>query len=152
MTRMQYVSCATNTIAIGCQCVKQEWNFFVLATQSFWRYSKLSYSPANPTWLRRTLFEWIGMDWNDQEWHLDKLEWSMRPRSGTDSAQGYYRGWVWRGRRMWGYKEKMEQMMLVDDDDDYDDWWWLMMDYDWWLWWWMMMIDLHDGGKDEDIW
>ncbi len=25
MTRMQYISCSTNTIATRCQCVKQEW-------------------------------------------------------------------------------------------------------------------------------
>ncbi len=73
MTRMQYISCATNTIATRCQCVKQEWNLFVLATRRFWTCSKLSYSPSNPKRMRRTQFEWIGMDWNDTP---DKLEWS----------------------------------------------------------------------------
>ncbi len=47
---------------------KQEWNSFVLATQSFWTCSNLSYSPADHTRMRRTLLECIGMDWNDHEW------------------------------------------------------------------------------------
>ncbi len=47
---------------------KQEWNSFVLATQNFWTCSKHSYSPADPTRMRRTLLECIGMDWNDHKW------------------------------------------------------------------------------------
>ncbi len=37
--------------------------------------------------MRRTLFEWIEMDCNDIP---GKLEWSIHPLSGTDSAQ-----WDW---------------------------------------------------------
>ncbi len=52
--------------------VSGTWNLFALTTQSFGTCSKLLYSPADLTCMRRTLFQWIGMDWNDQEWPTEQ--------------------------------------------------------------------------------
>ncbi len=53
----------------------------LLYTQNIWTCSKLSYQPAEATWMRRTLFEWIviviviaRMTRNDQEWSPEQTQ------------------------------------------------------------------------------
>ncbi len=81
MTWIQYISCVTNTITTCFQCALARMKYIRTGyTKFFWNMFKTFILVAYTTHMRRTLFEWIGMDWNNQEWPpptLNKLEWSI---------------------------------------------------------------------------